>query len=120
MDANGPRIEVVQHDGITEVEILDEEILDEIAISKLAETLFSLIEEQEAIRLLLSFSRVRHLSSSALGVLIRIHKRISESGGELRLCCIGATIYEIFKITKLDKVFEIYEDKGEAVRSLGG
>ena len=120
MEANGPRIEVLQNDGITEVEILDEEILDEIVIGKLSETLFSLIEEQTPIRLMLSFSRVRHLSSSALGVLIRLHKRISESGGELRLCCIQPTIYEIFKITKLNKVFQIYEDKAEALRSMGG
>lgn len=120
MEANGARVEVVQKDGITEVELLDAEILDEIDINKLAETLFSLVEEQPSIRLMLSFSRVRHLSSSALGVLIRLHKRISESGGELRLCCIQPTIYEIFKITKLNKVFEIHEDKAQAVRSLGG
>ena len=120
MEANGARIEVVREDGITEVELLDEEILDEVDINKLAETLFSLVEEEQPIRMMLSFARVRHLSSSALGVLIRLHKRISESGGELRLCCIQATIYEIFKITKLNKVFEIYEDKGQAVRSFGG
>ena len=113
-----PRIEVTQKDGITEVELLDEEILDEMVIGNISESLFSVVQDRTPVRLMLSFSRVRHLSSSALGVLIRLHKRIRESGGELRLCCIQPTIYEIFKITKLNEVFQIYEDRAEALRSL--
>jgi len=101
------------------VELLDEEILDEITISEIAESLFSILEDKLPNRMVLSFDRVKHLSSMALGTLIRLNKRVEEHGGKLKLCEIRKSLYEIFEITKLNKLFDIYDSRDLAVSSFG-
>ncbi len=77
----------------------------------------SLIEQNTGIRLLIDFSSVQFLTSSVLGLLIRLSRRIFQSEGRLRLCSIDPKILEIFKITRLDKVFEIYNDRQQALEN---
>ena len=88
----------------------DEKILEEKDINALQESIMSVIEQAERINLILDFGNVRFLSSAVLGLLIRISKRIYERDGQLRLCNINPKIYEIFKITRLTKTFDIYDD----------
>lgn len=114
---NGPSIEVTREGNITVVELLNEEVLEEMTINNIAESLFSLVEENRGIKLLLSFAKVKHLSSSALGTLIRLNKRVEENQGELKLCELRKSLFEIFVITKLNRLFEIYDDRQSALRS---
>ena len=58
------------------------------------------------------------MSSSALGMLITLHKRIRERGGELRLCGIQPAILEVFVITRLNEIFQIAPTREQAVQSL--
>ena len=111
----GPKIDVNIENGITAVYLLDEEILDEPTINDIADALFCVAEENKPTKMVLSFVKVKHLSSSALGTLIRLNKRIGESGGTLRLCEIKPSLYEVFVITKLNKLFDIYEDEATAI-----
>ena len=78
----------------------------------------SVVEQAENIYLILDFSNVQFLSSAVLGLLIRISKRIYEREGQLRLCNINPKIYEIFKITRLNKIFDIYQDIESATENL--
>jgi anti-sigma B factor antagonist len=65
--------------------------------------------------MLLDFTNVEYLSSAALGKLITLHKRVREKKGQLRFCAIKPKIYDVFRITKLDKIFEIYENQEKAL-----
>ncbi len=47
-----------------------------------------------------------------------ISKKVYESDGMLRLASIDHKILEIFKITRLDKVFEIHADRKSAIESM--
>ena len=49
-----------------------------------------------------------------LGELLR---RIREKKGQLRFCAIKPKIYDVFRITKLDKIFEIHENRDQAFGS---
>jgi len=60
---------------------------------------------------------VDHLSSAALGALITIHNKLKARGGVLKLANIDPQIYEVFVITKLNKLFEIHESLDAAVES---
>ncbi len=113
----GPRIEVTHQGDITIIDLLDEEVLDDPVINAITESLFSVIADTPQINLILSFSRVKHFSSSALGMLIRVNKRVEESNGQLKLCEIQQTLYEIFTITKLNKLFEIFTERKLAIKS---
>lgn len=113
-----PRISVQYDKNATIVAFTDEKILEETDIKALQESIMSVIEQAELINLILDFENVQFLSSAVLGLLIRIGKRIYEHGGQLKLCNINPKIYEIFKITRLTKTFDIYKSLDGAVESL--
>jgi anti-sigma B factor antagonist len=113
-----PRISVEYAGDATIVTFTDEKILEEKDIKALQESIMSVIEQAKCISLILDFGNVRFLSSAVLGLLIRISKRIYERDGSLRLCNINPKIYEIFKITRLTKTFDIYKDVESAAEDL--
>jgi len=113
-----PNIGVEYAENATIVSFTDEKILEEKDINSLQESIMSVIEQTERINLILDFSNVRFLSSAVLGLLIRTSKRIYEHDGRLRLCNIDPKIYEIFKITRLTKTFDIYKNVESAIKDL--
>ena len=113
-----PRISVEYAKNATIVTFIDERILEEKDIRALQESITSVIEQAERMNLILDFCNVRFLSSAVLGLLIRISKKIYEGDGQLKLCNITPKIYEIFKITRLTKIFDIYPDLKGATESL--
>ena len=58
---------------------------------------------------------MEYLSSAALGKLITMEKKVKAAKGNLRLCCIRPEIYEVFAITKLNRLFKICEDQERAL-----
>jgi len=114
-----PKIAIRNEGSISVLELLDEEILDESTISAISESLFSVLEDQNTEHMILSFVRVKHLSSMALGMLIRLNKKVEEGGGLFKLCDIKPSLYEIFRITKLDKLLAIYDTCDQAIDSFG-
>ena len=117
MTNTGPKIEVSHQGNVTIVELLVEEILEEAVISDISDSLFSVAMDDPGLNIVLSFNNVKLFSSSALGMLIRMNKRVEEGGGTLKLCQIAPPLLEIFVITRLDKLFDIYTDRNQAVSS---
>jgi anti-sigma B factor antagonist len=113
-----PRISVRYAEEATIVTLTDEKILEENDIRALQESIMSVVEQAERINLILDFQNVRFLSSAVLGLLIRVSKKVYERDGQLRLCNINPKIHEIFKITRLTKVFDIYPDIESAIEGL--
>ncbi len=113
-----PRISVDYVGKATVLTFIDQKILEDKDINALQESIISVVEQADGINLILDFSNVKFLSSAVLGLLIRISKRVYEHNGRLRLCGIDPKIYEIFKITRLNKVFDIYKDVASAAQGL--
>jgi len=113
-----PRVNVEYSEQATIVTFTDEKLLEERDIVELQESLMGVIEQVEKINLILDFSTVKFLSSAVLGLLIRVSKKVYERDGQLRLCNISPRIYEIFKITRLTKIFDIFPDRASALESL--
>lgn len=111
------RLRVTDDDGITRIEFVDRNILDEANIRQIGEEIGQLIEDRETPRMLISFDNVDHMSSAALGALITINNKIKAKGGQLRLSDIDEQIYQVFVITKLYKLFEIHETSEQGLAS---
>jgi anti-sigma B factor antagonist len=109
------RLKVTEVGDVTVVQFVDRKILDEANIQELGQELFELVEEQGKKKLLLNFLNVEFLSSAALGKLITLDKKVKSHVGKLKLSNIRPEIYEVFKITKLNKLFDIKEDEAEAL-----
>jgi anti-anti-sigma factor len=109
------RLKVTEIGDVTVVQFVDRKILDEANIQELGQELFGLVEDQGKRNLLLNFLNVEFLSSAALGKLITLDKKVKTHAGRLKLSNIRPEIYEVFKITKLNKLFDIKEDEAEAL-----
>ena len=113
--ATNRHLEVSDVGDVTVVRLTDRKVVDEANIQELGKELFNLVEEDNRKNLLLNFSAVGFLSSSALGKLITLDKKVKAHGGKLKLSNIRPEIYEVFAITKLNKLFEIKDDEAEAL-----
>jgi len=109
------KIEVEEVNGVTVARFTDKKILDESNIQIIGNQLFSLIDDDHRKKVVLDFANVEYLSSAALGKLITLDKKVKADKGELRLCTIRKDILEVFKITRLDKLFKIFDTRDKAL-----
>jgi anti-sigma B factor antagonist len=114
MSANR-RLETSEKNGVTVVRFVDRKILDESNIQQLGNELFRLVEEEKKTKIILNFTNVEFLSSGALGKLITLDKKVKANSGVLKLSNIRPEIYEVFAITKLNKLFDIKDDESTAL-----
>ncbi|MGW7686314.1 STAS domain-containing protein [Kribbella sp. NPDC054772] len=70
--------------------------------------------------IVLDLAGIEFMDSSGLGVLVGAHKDAAAQGGALLVAAPGPRVHRIFKITKLHKVFALYETVDEAVRTVDG
>jgi anti-sigma B factor antagonist len=68
---------------------------------------------------IVDFTNTTFIDSTTLGVLVGGVKRLRTNEGRLSLVCSDRNITKIFEITGLDKVFEIYATRDEAISALG-
>jgi anti-sigma B factor antagonist len=104
---------------VTIVNFQDASILDTAQIEQIGEQLYDLVDGRARRKIVLDFTKVRFLSSSALGILITLRKKADAIKGQIALCALREEIREVFKITKLEKVFKIYGNEDEALLSFG-
>lgn len=109
------RLETI--DGVTVVSFVESKIVSEESIQEVGDQLYSLVDTEGHRQLLLNFGNVQYLSSAALGKLINLKKRVTAAGGNVKLCCIHPELKVVFKITRLDNVFQIFDDEQAALDS---
>jgi anti-sigma B factor antagonist len=109
------RLAVTQKGSVHVVHFLDRKILDESNIVEIANQLFDLVDKNKGVKMCLNFGNVQYLSSTVLGKLITLNTRVHEDAGKLVLCAIRPQILEVFKITKLTKLFDIVDDEATAL-----
>jgi anti-sigma B factor antagonist len=110
------RVETQEINGVTVVNFIDRKILDEQNIQKIGDDLFHLVDGENRKKILLNFGNVEYLSSAALGKFITLNKKVQAAGGKLILCNIDPNIYEVFEITKLNKLFNIQKEEQSALQ----
>lgn len=97
----------------------DAQILDQLKIQEIGKELIKAMDRAEGRKLLINFQDVKFMASAMLGNLTSLHKKCREAKVDLKLCCIHPDILEVFKITRLDRVFDIYDDEAEAISAFG-
>ena len=115
MEDRKHRLMVEPRGEVTIVTFVDKRILDESNIQDIGDQMFELVEKHYKVKLLLNFENVEYLSSAALGKLITLNKKVKAETGKLKLCNIRPQIYDVFKITKLNKLFQIYDSEDKAL-----
>ena len=70
--------------------------------------------EGGSVSFLLDLEKVTALDSSGLAALVRFYKEIRTRGGTLALCAVQREAMTVFRVTRLDKIFNILPDPGHA------
>jgi len=118
MSAGQRRLDIEEVNDVTVAKFVDKKILDEGNIQIIGNQLFGMVDTDGRKKIVLDFINVEYLSSAALGKLITLDKKVTAAKGKLRLCNIRPDIYEVFAITRLNKLFDIKENQETALEGM--
>ena len=117
--ATSSRLLIQSIRSVTIVTFQDASILDTVQVEEIGETLYDLVDSRNCKRLVLDFTAVRFLSSSALGILITLQKKAKTIKGQVVLCALKDDLRKVFQITKLEKLFTFAKTEEEALAVFG-
>lgn len=80
---------------------------DDQNIEQLGHDLFALVEQFDRRKVVLSMSNVEYLTSSVLGKLITMHRKMHRQQGRLVLCELQPDVTEIMRISRLNDYFKV-------------
>lgn len=98
--------------GFTDVKILDSQRIELIG-RELKEAVPSAAHK----RMLLNFRGVSFMSSAMITKLVMLNKHCKAQGVALKFCEVSPNVMEVFKITKLNKLFDIQDGEEKALAS---
>jgi anti-sigma B factor antagonist len=104
-----------QNGEILVVGFTDSKILDNQRIEQVGKELQDVVEQAIHQKLLLNFRGVSFMSSAMITKLVMLNKRCKAQGVSLKFCEVSPNVMEVFKITKLNKLFDIQTDEEKAV-----
>jgi anti-sigma B factor antagonist len=71
--------------------------------SKTAEEILDGVNEN----VVLDFSGLKYISSSGLGLLVKVQRRLEDSGAKIKIINSSDHIRELFSVTRFDLIFDI-------------
>jgi anti-anti-sigma factor len=87
-------------------------------IEQSADIVMEPLREQEVPMVVVDLSEVNYFGSVFLALLLRCHKLVKSSGGELVLCGASTMASELLRVTALDTLWAIYDTREEALSAL--
>ena len=104
--------------GVAVVDFVESGLMFEASlIQDIGEELHSLLIDHGRSGILLDFSHVRYLSSSMLGQLARLARNVESARGQLKITGLGPVLRDTFRISHLEPLFEIFDDKSAALKA---
>ena len=110
-------LKVEELDGALVAAFSDAKILDEAKIEQIGGELMECVTKTPNARLVLDFDGVTFMSSSMIGKLVLLHKKCKKGEVALKVCNVSDNVMEVFKITRLHRVFDIKKDRDKALKS---
>ncbi|MGD8291446.1 MAG: STAS domain-containing protein [Desulfobacterales bacterium] len=109
------------------MEILEEKIndvhilnlngrLDATCVSDLKDVVLAMIDADK-LKILIDMAKVDFVDSSGLGTLVTCLRSVTKAGGVFKIATLRKDPKKLFEITRLDRVFDMHEDRGAALNS---
>lgn len=77
-----------------------------------------LLSEQKK-RIVLNLSGVTFIDSCGFGELVASQISVENASGEIKLVGVADSLHELFAVTRLLKVFDVYQNEAEALQNFG-
>lgn len=74
--------------------------------------------DERCTAIVVDLGHVMVMTSAGIGTLVRVHKRISERKGSLVVCGLSEELVELFKLTRMDKLFAVAGNRDDACAGL--
>jgi len=71
------------------------------------------------VKVVLNLQEVPYIDSTALGEIIRLYTSVIRKGGSVKLLNPSAHVHQLFVITRLLSVFDLFDSEAEAIKSFG-
>lgn len=75
-------------------------------------------EKEQKKKIVIDFEKVTYIDSSGLATLVEVLKKSKTQGGMLGLASMSDKVKSLFEITKLDKLFLIFQTQADAIQSV--
>jgi anti-sigma B factor antagonist len=101
--------------GVAIVGFVDTYLQSTDIVQETSEQIFNLIKTNGYQKMVLHFDGVRFLSSEMIAEIVKVHRRMAQFKGRLRLCGLAPTLRDVFRVSQLDRLLEIFETEKEAM-----
>ncbi len=105
----------VERDGVVAVVVVSGDV-DAATAPQLRQQFDDLLADGQQ-DFVIDLSGVKFMDSSGLAALVQLFKRVRIGHGDVRLCGLQPEVGRIFELTRLNRVFDIFPDRAEAVAS---
>lgn len=89
--------------------------LDAGNAAELKSAMSQIIEQNS--RIVLDVRKMQFVDSSGLGAILSCLRQLSAKGGDLKLCCMTRQVRSAFELVRLNRIFDVFESREEAVRA---
>lgn len=106
----------VEHMESQTVVTIETERLDAAIAPELSSMIAGLVEEGH-VQILLDFDKVAFMDSSGLGAVVSGLKAVGDKG-DMVVCSLHGVVEELFKLTHMDRVFVIKDNRDDGLQQL--
>jgi anti-sigma B factor antagonist len=94
------------------IRFLPGRILKEPEFQAIREVLFA---RSPTPHVVLNLNDCQYFSDTTLAGFILLYKRLTEARGKLKICCLRSPMLDVFKLARLDQLFDIYDEEKAAL-----
>jgi anti-sigma B factor antagonist len=107
----------IVHESLNGVDLLKLVGRLDAATSKDFKKKIGALTEEDRFNLLLDLSELDFIDSSGLGSLVSALRTVNNQGGDIKIAGIKPQVRAIFELTRLHRVFSIFNDRASAEKS---
>ena len=110
-----PTVKVQNEGGVLVAEFFDCLRLDPNPVQELRKLFEDHLRAKGRPELVVDLNGVSFAGSAALGNFVALHRIARPKGGRLIFCNVDPTVFEVFRVSKLDALFSFVADKPAAM-----
>ncbi len=114
-----PEFLIEEKDNVLVVKFSSKRIFADAVIEQVGDELLDAVDKAKS-KILLDFEGVEFMSSLVIGKLVLFRKKCKAQKVDAKLCSICPSVMGVFEVTRLDKIFKIYDSEEEALEEFEG
>ena len=105
-------------DDVTVIRLTQSHLTDEDNINVFGNDLLNLVDKCDCQKIVVNAAAVVYVTSSVLGKLITLHRKLHRGDGRMILCCVGPEFMDVLETSRLHTYFTVCDTVAAAVALL--